>query len=90
MACTLCSLKLDYLGTGRKDSLESNESLGDTFLKDDDDMKTPESPEDVSTEMTSMSNDCSRSMEALNISPGEDSAENEEILSTISEEGDES
>ena len=78
------------LGTGRKDSLESNESLGDTFLKDDDDMKTPESPEDVSTEMTSMSNDCSRSMEALNISPGEDSAENEEILSTISEEGDES
>lgn len=78
------------LGTGRKDSLESNESLGDTFLKDDDDMKTPESPEDVSTEMTSMSNDCSRSMEALNISPGEDSTENEEILSTISEEGDES
>lgn len=78
------------LGRGRKDSLESNESLGDTYLKDDDDMKTPESPEDVSTEMTSMSNDCSRSMEALNISPGEDSAENEEILSTISEEGDES
>lgn len=78
------------LGRGRKDSLESNESLGDTYLKDDDDMKTPESPEDVSTEMTSMSNDCSRSMEALNISPGEESAENEEILSTISEEGDES
>jgi len=82
------------LSRERQDSLESNEELEerDTFAKDDNDVKeaSGEPADDVSSEMSSMSNVCSQSIEALDISPGDESIENEtEILSTISEEWDE-
>lgn len=78
------------LARERQDSLESNDELEerDIFVKDDTLVEDLEYPDDVSGKMSEV---CSQSIEALNISPLEESPEQEtDILSTISEECDES